>query len=235
MKLFTNAAAEFEKTMTETQLDAMEAQGLDVGALRAKLAARRAAEEEQARRDRETWQNPTHLGRLAPYLDTPRDAGTPFFKAVAGRAPWFGKKSWLRRHTEGQIVYVAVVHAPAEMWKGGKHSSDTCQIVGLYALDLAHVRDVAWLQATAGTLRRMYEGRIPAAPGCGPIMEMIPDESNWEELRLPDALSGGAEACVRRLVLEDKRLPEGYLPSDGIVPHLYWEGTVKCLPADLYV
>lgn len=42
MKFFTNAAAEWENTMTEADLDKMEAQGCDVSAYREKLAARRA-------------------------------------------------------------------------------------------------------------------------------------------------------------------------------------------------
>ena len=84
---------EWEKTMTENELDQMEAQGNDVTVYREKLAARRAQEAEQAKRDREMWQNPTNLGKLAPYIATPRSAETPFFKKVAGKAPWFGKKS----------------------------------------------------------------------------------------------------------------------------------------------
>lgn len=42
MALFKNAATEWEKTMTENDLDQMEAQGLDVSKYREKLAARRA-------------------------------------------------------------------------------------------------------------------------------------------------------------------------------------------------
>lgn len=44
MALFKNAATEWEKTMTENDLDQMEAQGLDVSKYREKLAARRAKE-----------------------------------------------------------------------------------------------------------------------------------------------------------------------------------------------
>ena len=44
MGFFKNAATEWEKTMTENDLDKMEAQGLDVTAYREKLAARRAQE-----------------------------------------------------------------------------------------------------------------------------------------------------------------------------------------------
>lgn len=231
MGLFKNAAAEWEKTMTENDLDKMEAQGLDVSAYRAKLAARRAQEAEQAKKDKEMWQNPTNLEKLTPYIATPRSTETPFFKKVAGKAPWFGKSKWLRRHTEAQIVYVGVVNAPAEAWKGGKHEYDTHQIIGVYALD----ENVEWLQKVTEALKNMNEGKQPVAPGCEKIMDMISDESNWSELKLPDSLAEGADTCVRRLVVEDKELPKGYLPTNGIVPHLYWEGTIKRIHADLYV
>lgn len=58
MALFKNAATEWEKTMTENDLDQMEAQGLDVSKYREKLAARRAKEAEEAKRDRELYKNP---------------------------------------------------------------------------------------------------------------------------------------------------------------------------------
>ena len=45
----------------------------------------------------------------------------------------------------------------------------------------------------------------------------------------------GADVEVRKLVLYYKELPQGYLPSDGIVPHFYWEGTIRVIPAELYV
>ena len=48
MGFFKNAATEWEKTMTENDLDQMEAQGLDVTKYREKLPARRAKEEEEA-------------------------------------------------------------------------------------------------------------------------------------------------------------------------------------------
>ena len=219
--------------MTENDLDKMEAQGLDVTAYREKLAARRA--QEQAERDKEMWRNPTDLDKLAPYIATPRSTETPFFKKVAGKAPWFGKSKWLRKHKDGQIVYVGVIDAPSEAWKGGKHEYDTQQIIGVYALDDKHIRNVEWLQKVTAALRDMYEGKQPVVPGCEKIMDMISDESDWNNFKLPDSLAEGADTCVCRLVVEDKELPKGYLPTDGIVPHLYWEGTIKCIHADLYV
>lgn len=92
MGFFKNAAAEWEKTMTENDLDKMEAQGLDVSAYRVKLAARRAKEAEEENKDKELYWNPTNLDKLSPYIQTPRSTETEFFKKVAGKAPWFGKK-----------------------------------------------------------------------------------------------------------------------------------------------
>lgn len=235
MGFFKNAATEWEKTMTENDLDKMEAQGLDVTAYREKLAARRAQEAEQAKKDKDMWQNPTNLGRLAPYIQTPRSAETEFFRKLAGKAPWLGKSKWLKKHTEGQIVYVGVIDAPAEAWKGGKHEDDSHQIIGVYALDGKRIRNAEWLQKVTEALKKMNEGKQPVVPGCEKIMDMISDESNWSELKLPENLAEGADTCVRRLVVEDKELPKGYLPTDGIVPHLYWEGTIKPIHADLYV
>ena len=64
---------------------------------------------------------------------------------------------------------------------------------------------------------------------------MISDESDWSNLKLPESLAEGADTCVRRLVVEDKELPKGYLPTNGIIPHFYWDGTIKCIHADLYI
>lgn len=235
MKFFKNAITEWEKTMTENDLDKMEAQGLDVSAYRIKLAARRAKEAEQAKRDREMWQNPTNLDRLTPYVATPRSVETPFFKKVAGKAPWFGKSKWIKRYTEGQIVYVGVISAPEEAWQRGKHEIDIHEIIGVYALDEKHIRNVEWLQQVAEILRLMSDGKQSVAPGCEQIMDMISDESNWSDLKLPVDLADGADTCVCRLVVEDKELPKGYLPTNGIVPHFYWDGTIKCIHADLYI
>ena len=87
MALFKNAATEWEKTMTENDLDQMEAQGLDVSKYREKLAARRAKEAEEAKRDRELYKNPTQLDKMKPYMQTPRSSETEFFKKLAGKAP----------------------------------------------------------------------------------------------------------------------------------------------------
>ena len=137
MALFKNAATEWEKTMTENDLDQMEAQGLDVSKYREKLAARRAKEAEEAKRDRELYKNPTQLDKMKPYMQTPRS--------------------------------------------------------------------------------------------------LAKEEDCWSTVKLSGEIVEGADVEVRKLVLYYKELPQGYLPSDGIVPHFYWEGTIRVIPAELYV
>lgn len=235
MALFKNAATEWEKTMTENDLDQMEAQGLDVSKYREKLAARRAKEAEEARRDKELYKNPTQLDRLKPYMQTPRSTETEFFKKLAGKAPWLGKSKWLRKFTEGQIVYAGIISAPADAWKGVKHENDSFYAVGIYALDKAHMYDTEWLQRVMKNLRNMCEGRQPVIPGCEGVVDLAKYEDSWSTVTLNGELVEGADVQVQKLVLDYKRLPKGYLPSDGIVPHFYWEGTIRLIPAELYV
>ena len=234
MEFFKNAMTEWEKTMTENDLDKLEKDGCDVGAYREKLAVRRAKEQEEAERDRKLYYNPIDLSKLTPYVATPRSTDTLFFKVVAGKAPWFGKEKWRKKYCEGDIIYVGVVHAPKEAWKGGKHEEDTHHIIGVYALDEAHKRDTEWLQRVMHVLREMCEGKRPVAADCQNVIAQVKDESNWNGERLGESLSEGAEAYTRRLVVYDKNLPKGYLPTEGIVPHFWYEGTIKCISGELY-
>lgn len=159
MALFKNAATEWEKTMTENDLDQMEAQGLDVSKYREKLAARRAKEAEEAKRDRELYKNPTQLDKMKPYMQTPRSSETEFFKKLAGKAPWLGKSKWLRKFTEGYIVYAGIVSAPAEAWKGVKHKDDSFHGIGIYALDKGHMNDVEWLKRAIALEVRGFDSK----------------------------------------------------------------------------
>ena len=189
MGFFKNAATEWEKIMTENDLDQMEAQGLNVSAYREKLAARRAKEQAEAERDRQLFYNPIDLSKLEPYFATPRSMETPFFKALAGKVPWFGKEKWRKKHTEGEIIYVGVVDAPKELWKGGKHEVDSHQFIGVYALDEAHKRDVEWLKRVTTTLREMCEGKRHVAADCQAVVEQTRDENNWKTERLGASLA----------------------------------------------
>lgn len=236
MNIFKNAASEWAKTLTENDLDKMEAQGVDVSQYREKLAARRAKEAEQEKLNKELYQNPTQLDRLKPFIPTPRSTESDFFKKVAGKAPWlFGKKKWLRRFTEGHIVYAGIVSAPAEAWIGEKHSEDAFYGVGVFAIDEEHMHDTEWLGRVMTTLRNMCEGKQPVAPECEGVVALAKYEDEWSSVDLSGDIVEGADVRVMKLVLEYKQLPKGYLPSDGIVPQFYWEGTIRSIPAELYI
>ena len=75
------------------------------------------------------------------------------------------------------------------------------------------------LKQTPVEFRRLNSGKQPA----------------WSTVKLSGEIVEGADVEVRKLVLYYKELPQGYLPSDGIVPHFYWEGTIRVIPAELYV
>ena len=235
MALFKNAATEWEKTMTENDLDQMEAQGLDVSKYREKLAARRAKEAEEAKRDKELYKNLTNLDKLKPYMQTPRSVETEFFKKVAGKTPWFGKSKWLRKFTEGRIVYAGIISAPSEAWKGVKHEDDSFYSIGIHALDKEHIYDVEWLQRMMEKLRNMCEGKQSVTPGCEGVVSLAKEEDCWSTVKLSGEIVEGADVEIKKLVLYYKELPNGCLPSDGIVPHFYWEGTIRVIPAELYV
>ena len=86
MALFVNPGKDWEKNMSEEDIAQMESQGYDVTELRAKRAKSAEEEEKESLREkeeRENFKNPTNLNKLAPYLQTPRDMSTSFFKAMA--------------------------------------------------------------------------------------------------------------------------------------------------------
>ena len=69
-----------------------------------------------------------------------------------------------------------------------------------------------------GKLRNMCEGRQPVAPGCEGVVSLAKEEDCWSTVKLSGEIVEGADVEVRKLVLYYKELPQGYLPSDGIVP-----------------
>ena len=86
MAFFVNPGKDWENNLTEEDIAKLEAQGCDVSGLRNRPPVPEDDDEEE-----EAFDNPTRLDRLKPYLQTPRDMETPFFRAVAGNAPWLFK------------------------------------------------------------------------------------------------------------------------------------------------
>ena len=111
MAFFVNPGKDWENNLTEEDIAKLEAQGCDVSGLRNRPPVPEDDDEEE-----EAFDNPTRLDRLKPYLQTPRDMETSFFRAVAGNAPWLFKDRWKKKYTESPVIYAAVVQANSALW-----------------------------------------------------------------------------------------------------------------------
>ena len=178
MALFVNPGKDWEKNMSEEDIAQMESQGYDVTELRAKRA--KSAEEEEKERlrekeERENFKNPTNLNKLAPYLQTPRDMSTSFFKAMAGSAPWLFKDRWKRKYTEAPIVYAAVVQANTALWMPG--NNDYYPAVFVFALDQKHIHDTEWLKQIAEEINVLQDAdQIPG--DCRKLIQTLRDDTS---------------------------------------------------------
>ena len=164
MALFKNAATEWEKTMTENDLDQMEAQGLDVSKYREKLAARRTKEAEEAKRDRELYKNPTQLDKMKPYMQTPRSSETEFFKETYGKGTMAGQKQVVEK-IHGRIYRLrGDCQCPG---RGVERREAQGRLFPWYwhtHWTKGHMNDMEWLKRVMEKLRNMCEGRQPVAP-----------------------------------------------------------------------
>lgn len=207
-------------SVSEDRLDELEAQGYDVSEYRNALNAKKAEQEEKVRTLRGNHQNPTDLKKLEPYVETPRGTETPFFKAVAGKAPFFGKSKWRARYSEGPIVYEAVLDCPNEALApptddGGYHC------ITLYAIDSGHARDEAWLQRVMTALRDMRDRKRDTPEDCMEVVDMMRNKDNegdWRSGWSGLSIAEGAQAYYHKAVVFQKDLPNGFIPDNYILP-----------------
>ena len=243
MGLFINPMKDWEENITEEQINEMEAQGCDVSDLRKKLADKQEQAEEEERRqqeERDDFKNTTRLDKLSPYLQTPRDMETPFFKAVAGSAPWLFKGSWKKKYTEGPIIYASVVQANSALWMPG--NNEYYPAVFVFALDKAHIHDVAWLKQMAERIGELADGAI-VPNDCRKMIETLRDSHSEFCFRIGKSVCGDADAwCATYKFDKQSALPRKALPSDGIVPFLLKAKPVedqfvnfKLIPAEFYI
>lgn len=243
MGLLVNPMKDWEDRMTEEDINEMEAQGCDVSELRKKLADKEEAKKEAERRqqeERDNFKNTTRLEKLNPYLQTPRDMETPFFKAVAGNAPWLFKGSWRKKYTEGPIVFASVVQANNALWMPG--NNDFYPAVFVFALDKQHMHDTNWLTQMAKKIGEMADGSI-VPNDCRKLIETLRDEQSEFCFRIGKSVCGDADAwCATYKFNKQSVLPRKALPSDGIVPFVLKAKPVenqfvdfKVIPSDFYI
>lgn len=151
MAFFVNPGKDWENNLTEEDIAKLEAQGCDVSGLRNRPPVPEDDDEEE-----EAFDNPTRLDRLKPYLQTPRDMETPFFRrgrqcslVVQGsleeeiiRSLPLYMQQWCRqqcfvetgrqRLLSGSVCFCPLTRSTFTMWNGYRKwqkRSANCQIV----------------------------------------------------------------------------------------------------------
>ena len=227
--------AKAEQDAIHIDIAKLEAQGCDVSGLRNRPPVPEDDDEEE-----EAFDNPTRLDRLKPYLQTPRDMETPFFRAVAGNAPWLFKDRWKKKYTESPVIYAAVVQANSALWRPG--DNDYYPAVFVFALDKKHIHDVEWLSQMAEKISELSDS--PTVPDdCRKLINTLRDSQSEFCFRIGKSVSGDADAwCATYKFDKQSALPRKALPSDGIVPFLLKANPVenqfvdfKLIPSELYI
>lgn len=243
MALFGNVSKDWESNMTEEDIKILEAQGCDVSELRVKRAKQAAEEEEKSKqeeKERENFQNPICLDKLKPYLPIPRDMGTPFFKAVAGSAPWLFKDRWKKKYTESPLIYAAVVQANSDLWMPG--NNEYYPAVFVFALNSCYTHNVEWLQEMANKIHTLKSAsQIP--DDCRKLISTLRDDTSEFCFRIGKSVCGEADAwCATYKFDKQSALPRKALPSEGVLPFLLKAAPVenqfvefKLIPSEFYI
>ena len=165
---------------------------------------------------------------------------TPFFRAVAGNAPWLFKDRWKKKYTESPVIYAAVVQANSALWRPG--DNDYYPAVFVFALDKKYTYDVEWLSQMAEKISELSDS--PTVPDdCRKLINTLRDSQSEFCFRIGKSVSGDADAwCATYKFDKQSALPRKALPSDGIVPFLLKANPVenqfvdfKLIPFELYI
>ncbi len=230
MGFFKNQLDDFKQSVPDERLDELEAQGYDVSEYRKAKQNARSAKNAILEEIRNAHENCTNLTKLEPYMKTPRNIESDFFKAVAGKAPWFGKDKWRRKYSEAPIVYRGVVAAQSELYKPSDKGEDAFYAVTIVAVDKAHQCNEEWMQRVIKQLQDMQAGKVDTPSDCAELVDMmdeVDNEGDWRTGMLGMSIAEGAEAYYRKDVFFRKNLPNGFLPTNGILPQVCTNIPVK--------
>ena len=225
-----NQLDNFKQSVPDERLDELEAQGYDVSEYRKAKQNARSAKNAILEEIRNAHENCTNLTKLEPYMKTPRNIESDFFKAVAGKAPWFGKDKWRRKYSEAPIVYRGVVAAQSELYKPSDKGEDAFYAVTIVAVDKAHQCNEEWMQRVIKQLQDMQAGKVDTPSDCAELVDMmdeVDNEGDWRTGMLGMSIAEGAEAYYRKDVFFRKNLPNGFLPTNGILPQVCTNIPVK--------
>ena len=225
-----NQLDDFKQSVPDERLDELEAQGYDVSEYRKAKQNARSAKNAILEEIRNAHENCTNLTKLEPYMKTPRNIESDFFKAVAGKAPWFGKDKWRRKYSEAPIVYRGVVAAQSELYKPSDKGEDAFYAITIVAVDKAHQCNEEWMQRVIKQLQDMQAGKVDTPSDCAELVDMmdeVDNEGDWRTGMLGMSIAEGAEAYYRKDVFFRKNLPNGFLPTNGILPQVCTNIPVK--------
>ena len=225
-----NQLDDFKQSVPDERLDELEAQGYEVSEYRKAKQNARSAKNAILEEIRNAHENCTNLTKLEPYMKTPRNIESDFFKAVAGKAPWFGKDKWRRKYSEAPIVYRGVVAAQSELYKPSDKGEDAFYAVTIVAVDKAHQCNEEWMQRVIKQLQDMQAGKVDTPSDCAELVDMmdeVDNEGDWRTGMLGMSIAEGAEAYYRKDVFFRKNLPNGFLPTNGILPQVCTNIPVK--------
>jgi hypothetical protein len=230
MKLTKDLAKKFQVDVTYLpHLEQYEQMGWDVSEWKpaalekAGQQAEQAANQALARKEaRSAFEqaHPVNLDRLAPYINTPRDAGSEFVSDAVGRV-LFGKDKKCKAMAEVPLVYGAVVQANDALWDPGEGSFLPAVLV--IATDAAYKNDIAWLKQTAdaiGNLKR--QGDIP--PDMQKLIQALRSDTSSFCFKIGASIAGPADAWCATFKFEHQRdLPYKRIPQSGLLPFLLTE------------
>ncbi|MGL5438958.1 MAG: hypothetical protein ACRDA4_01040 [Filifactoraceae bacterium] len=164
------------------------------------------------------------LSKLQPYLATPRNTASDFFRDVAGRPPIFGKSNWLTKFENAPIVYAAVVQANNELWDPGQGTM--MPAVFVFSLDSSKIHDTEWLKKIATQIMDLKNGAIVPSDSKNLINALRDDQSIFC-FKVGKSITGNIEAwCCTKSIEKQADLPNGCLSSDKIVPFML-HGEIK--------
>lgn len=211
---FAPKGMDWQKCMTQEDIDQLEKDGCDVTGLR----AQQPQTEETQKRQKADMSASIHLEKLDAYKSVPRSADSQFFKDVAGKPPLFGKDKWRSKFENAELVYAAVVQANSDLWSPG---TEYLPAVIVYTSDSTLRYDTKWLTEMAEKISGLKNSReIPA--DCKEFIKTFKDDQSIFKFKVGTSITGNVDVWCETLNFEQSDLPNNCLPPNGILPFLLY-------------
>lgn len=219
------AMEEWMKTATLADIEAMEAQGVDMTVRRAKFEENKKKEAEMDEIRYGAWkvdnskvENPIDLSKLDQFDTTPRDLNSEFVQGYMWKLPWFWKDKVKKQAENWKIIYASIVQANSGLWEAWNFKYLPAVIV--FAVDDGHRRDVAWVKAMAKKISDLkYTPQVPVV--LEDLIKTLRDDQSMFCKKIDNSISDWADAwCATYSFPTQEILPKKHLPTEWIVPFI---------------